>query len=213
MIRPGQGARRARRRVASLATRCHRGGDSGITLIEVMVSMSLVAVITSLFAGGIVQAYRLSTKNESMAIVQAELHDVFSRLDRQARYASSVSEPGHAGGNQYVEFVTSSAGTVVCTQYRVSTSTGKLQSRTWRQGAPASAWSTLASNVTSPAGFVRTVAAANGPRRQRLTVTLSLTAGRGSTATSHRSAVTYTALNTSLDTDSNQNACQPMGRP
>jgi hypothetical protein len=178
-----------------------------------MVSVSLVSVITSVFAGGIVLAYRLSTKNESMAAAQADLHAVFARMDRQVRYASSISEPGVAGANQYVEFVTSGTGPAVCTQYRVSAATGKLQSRTWEPGTPASAWSTLASNVTGPSGFVRTVATMNGPERQRLTVTLSVTAGEGSTATSQRSAVTYTALNTSLDTDGDHNPCQDMGRP
>ncbi len=212
MIRSGQGAGRTRRSAALPVSGC-APGDCGITLIEVMVSMSLMAVITSLFAGGIVQAYRLGAKNESMAAVQADLHNAFSRMDKQARYASSISEPGASGTNQYVEFVTSSSGTVVCTQYRVSTSTGRLQSRTWRQGGPTSGWSTLASNVTDPAGFVRTVAATNGPERQRLTVTLSVTSGKGSTATSQRSSVTYTALNTSLDTDTDHNACHAMGRP
>lgn len=175
--------------------------------------MSLMAVITSLFAGGIVQAYRLGTKNESMAAVQADLHHAFSRMDKQVRYASSISEPGSAGAHQYVELVTSSTGTAVCTQYRVSTSTGRLQTRTWRPGGAVGAWSTLASNVTDPAGFARTVAATNGPERQRLTVTLSVTAGKGSTATSQRSSVTFTALNTSLETDSDHNDCQAMGRP
>ncbi len=213
MTPTGQGAGRAGRRASLLASLRRPGGDDGITLIEVMVSTSLIAVVGSLFAGGIVQAYRLGAKNESMTAVQAELHNVFSRMEKQVRYASSISEPGDAHGNHYVEFVTSSTGTVVCTQYRVAASTATLQSRTWRQGEPPGAWSTLASNVTSPTAFERTVAAPNGPQHQRLTVQLSLMAGKGSTATSKRSAVTYTALNTSLDTDGNHNACQAMGRP
>ncbi len=181
--------------------------------MEVMASMSLMAVITSLFAGGIVQAYRLGTKNESMAAVQADLHNAFSRMDAQVRYASSISEPGGSGTHQYVELANSSTGTVLCTQYRVSTATGRLQSRTWAPGGPASGWSTLASNLTAPAGFVRTVAVPNGPERQRLTVTLSVTAGKAPTATSERSSVTFTALNTSLETDSDHDPCQAMGRP
>jgi prepilin-type N-terminal cleavage/methylation domain-containing protein len=187
--------------------------DAGVTLIEVMISMSLMAVVMTLVGSGVVLSYQIGNRTDALANVQASLHTTFSRLDAQVRYADGVSIPGAVGTNQYVEFISTAAGgTWVCTQLRAAPSTGLIQTRTLKQGGAVGTWSTLASQVVTPVSFARSGASVSGATHQQLTVTLSVKAGKGTTAESASAAMTFTALNSTVDTASDT-SCSSMGRP
>ncbi len=184
-----------------------------MTLIELMLSMSLMAVVTLLASSGLIMTYRVADRSEALADVQQALHMVYSRLDTQVRYADGISSPGlgTVASNKYVEFTASYTGATVCTQIRAVGSSGLLQSRTQPQGGSVGPWTTMASHLSAVA-FARTPAAMTGPGYQQLTISLTAQAGNGATAQTQLSSVSFTALNTTVETASDT-ACSTMGRP
>ncbi|MEV6634015.1 prepilin-type N-terminal cleavage/methylation domain-containing protein [Actinoplanes sp. NPDC051470] len=208
--------------------RRERTDDSGFSLAEVMVSMSVMSVVMVVFTSAILQAYKTSAKSESISIVQAQLQNAFQRIDREIRYASWISQPGQVGTAWYVEYAGYDGSS--CGQLRLETSGtaegpnnagGVLQWLTWPKAAPPAAGAagqTIASNVVAPdsAGpFERqaagtatgTGATAFTPDYQRLRVRLSARRGDSVAAVD----TTFTALNTSRDTPAT-NDCS-KGRP
>jgi prepilin-type N-terminal cleavage/methylation domain-containing protein len=185
--------------------------DGGFSLIELMISMALMSVVTALFTTGIVQVYQAQNFTDGVSETSAQIHNAFTRLDSDVRYASGISIPGAAGGNQYVEYDNTNSGADVCTQLRL-TPDGMLQLRRKSGAATASAWSVLASQLTAPSAtsFARTPAAANGNAYQQLSVTLTAQPA-GSSTPQESSSYTFTALNTSLDTASDT-VCNSLDR-
>jgi len=117
-------------------------------MIEVVVSLTLMAVLMTIFTTAVVQVYRNVNQTEAISTAQANLNTVFLRLDKEVRYASGISEPT-TGAPWYVEYLNTSRGTEVCTQLRL-TSDGLFQRRTWnRNEAPIhpSGWTVLASGI------------------------------------------------------------------
>jgi prepilin-type N-terminal cleavage/methylation domain-containing protein len=178
--------------------------DSGITLIEVVVSMTIMSVAMAIFTGGILQMYRVFNRSEATANAQSQINNAFLRLDKEIRYAAGISTPGAVGSDRYVEFLTTYTGTPVCTELRLRVAAKQLQRRTWVQGSSPlvpSAWVPLASEVSSTQPFTFTAADATF-NFQRLQLELTATSGSGGTATPKQTDVTFTALNTSLTTTS-----------
>lgn len=171
-------------------------GDAGFSLLEVTVGMAILSVVTAIAMTGIVQIFRTTTMTESAMTATANLHTAFTRLDDQLRYASAISAPADLNGVHYVEYATTNTGTAVCTQLRLDTSAGSLQSRTQRDGEPVTAWSTLATGVSAPGAFTRDVATTDGLPHQQLTIVLTIRSGD----TRKQSTTTFTALNTSAAT-------------
>lgn len=187
--------------------------DAGLTLLELAVAMFVMAIFTAIVTTGMLALYSTTNATQSASEAQQNLAVTFSRLDRQVRYASGVSQPGLVGDDPYVEYVTTVSGESVCTQLRLHRDTRQLQQRTWTQTAGAiqpSAWRQLASEVSGQTPF--TFAGANAQYMyQRLS--LSLRAEGGGTASRAARAFdgTFTALNTSLSTESDT-VCSE-GRP
>jgi Tfp pilus assembly protein PilV len=179
--------------------------DAGLTLIDVLVSMTIMTVITALFTAGIVQMYRMVNGTDDRAVAQSQVSVALLRIDKDVRYASGLSVPYTLSANQYVDFLVPKAGSSTCVQLRVVASTKVLQRRTWTWKANplgATPWVTIASNVTSPTPFTYT-----GPDTeisyQRLTVDLSVTTGPTGKTVTKNSKVTYTALNTTTKSVNN----------
>jgi type II secretory pathway pseudopilin PulG len=183
--------------------RCgERSGDEGITLIEVAVAMTIMAILMAIFTGAVIQMFRSADRVEAMAQAQAQNNTVFLRLDTAIRYASAISAPGTVGGNPYVEFLTSNTSTPVCTELRLNVSASQLQIRTWSQGASPlvpTIWVPIASNVTAttPFQFLDADATYNF---QRLRLTLVADIKSEGISASSSTDVTFTALNTELGT-------------
>jgi Tfp pilus assembly protein PilV len=173
-----------------------RRDDEGLTLIDVIVSMSIMSVVMGLFTTGIVQMYRMSNGTDAKSVAQSQVSLALLRLDKEIRYASGISPQYLLSGNQYVDFLLVQKGVPTCVQLRVAA--GQLEQRTWTYRATPfapSAWIQLASGITSTTPF--TFADADDTvSYQRLTVKLTASSGAGNSKSSKTSTVTYTALNT-----------------
>src|SRR3954454_8418783 len=80
-------------------------GDGGVTLVELLMSMSIMLVVMAVFTTGIIQLYRVSNAAGARSDAQARLSAALLRLDKQARTAAGISAPYLNGGNQYVELL------------------------------------------------------------------------------------------------------------
>ncbi|MGI5169966.1 PulJ/GspJ family protein [Spirillospora sp. CA-253888] len=174
--------------------------DDGITLVELVVTMGIMAVCMIMFTGGIVQLYRSAGRAESMAGTQSTLALAFQRLGKEIHYASAISRPGRAAAGPSVEFLTANTATPVCTQLLLDNASHRLRRRTWPQGAAPGRWTVLASGVGSAQPFTL-LPADVAFAFQRLRVRLSADAGPGRPDAADTAAdVTFTAFNTSPTT-------------
>lgn len=184
--------------------------DDGVTMIEVVVSLTLMAVLMTIFTTAVIDVYRNVNQTEGISTGQSELNNVFLRLDKEVRYASGISLQAKVGVEWYVEYLNTSRGTEVCTQLRL-TRTGLLQRRTWdRNQTPIqpTTWGVLGSNLgevsgTPPFSFSaadpsKTTGAASNFHQ----LTISLAALGRDDKHLAESSFTFTALNTSLATTS-----------
>jgi prepilin-type N-terminal cleavage/methylation domain-containing protein len=173
--------------------------DSGMTLIELVVTMTIFLVLMSVFTTGLVQMYASEGRTEAIMTAQSQMHNAFVRLDREIRYASAISTPDTVGVDSYVEYLTTNTGIAICTELRLNIAGAQLQWRTWTQGSSPltpTAWSPLASGVSSGQPFTF-VASENF---QRLRVQLAATPVGGVNVAA-ASDITFTALNTQRGAD------------
>lgn len=182
-------------RLASARQRMNRlraGDDTGLTLLEVVVSMTIMLVLMSIFTAGIVQMYRTSNKTEALSTAQSQMHIAFQRLDREIRYASAISTEGTVGSDWYVEYLSTNNGKERCTELRLQVGTAQLQRRTWDSGATPGAWGVLAANVRSSSPFT----VDHNGNFQRLRLQLAAASGSPSNPDTAAIDFTFTALNT-----------------
>ena len=197
--------------------------DVGTSMIELIVGMALMAVFMTIFTAAITTMYRSANKAESLNTTSAQLNQAFTRMDGTVRYASAISTPGRgADGNWYVEMLTTNTGARVCTQLRVNTATQQLQQRSWtapRAGnAPVPPFVPVANNVSNGSAgpgvgsqpFVLTPASNELPSAQ-LTMRLEASVGSGNSGTSSLSVTTFTAVNSSLDSQT-VGVCSDLAR-
>jgi type II secretory pathway pseudopilin PulG len=180
-------------------------GDAGITLVEVVVAVSIMAVAMSIFTTGIVQIYRAENKTESASNAQSAVNLAFLRLDRELRYASDISSPGQYNlKNWRVEYLVTNSGTALCNQLQLDVDRNELQRRSWSQGTidPTNppAWARVAAGVRAPEApddvhpFVLNTSFAF----KRLEVRLIATSGSGATKSTAKTDVTFTAMNSTV---------------
>jgi hypothetical protein len=179
-------------------------GDRGVTMMDVVVSMVLMAVFMSIFTRGTVQMFGTASRNQAVSDAQTQVTSAFLRLDREIRYAAGISNPRPVGADQYVEYLVTNTGTPICTELRMNLASQQLQRRTWRQGmtplAP-SAWVPLATSVVSPSPFA--YSAPDGTYNfQRLTLDLKVSIPVGDRPQVKETRVMFTALNTTISTKS-----------
>jgi prepilin-type N-terminal cleavage/methylation domain-containing protein len=185
------------------AARRRAGRDeSGFSLIEVVVAMSIMAIFMAMMTTGIIQVYQTVNRHDALATVATQVNVAFLRLDREIRYASDISTPAQVGSYWYVEYLTTNSDTPSCTELRLDLDRGLLQRQSWpKSGTPTGAWSVLASRVGPPPAtdsqplpfnLLRVSGTFNYPRLQ---LSLVATAGTGSTTATKQMAVTFTAVN------------------
>jgi hypothetical protein len=153
-----------------------------------------------------IQIYRSVNKNEAIAAARAEINITFGRLDKEIRYAAGISAPGVTGTDKYVEYLITNTGAPTCVQLRVHVSSAQLQRRSWLQsgGTPGS-WTSLASGITATNPFT-SYPATGDFAFQRLRIGMTTKHSSGATATKRQTDITFTALNTS-PTTSSDNVC------
>ena len=110
--------------------------DRGITIVELLVSMGMLAIVLAIVMAAIVTMSSNAVKAQATADAAADVRRVFQRLDKQVRYADAITAPGAgASGARYVELrtpsVASPTGNVMCTQWRWIPASGLIQMRSW----------------------------------------------------------------------------------
>jgi prepilin-type N-terminal cleavage/methylation domain-containing protein len=175
---------------------CPRG-DAGVTLVELVVSMTIMGIFMAMFTAAATQMFRFETNTETATSAQTQIHLAFLRLDKDIRYATGISAPSTA----YVEYLRTDEGQPVCAELWMDATGRALKSRTWPQGTtPASSWTTLATDASSALPFTLIPPAPPFNSQQlRLTITVG---PPGGTSTAKLMDVTFTALNTSSSTAS-----------
>jgi type II secretory pathway component PulJ len=179
--------------------------ERGDSLIELIVGMTIMVVFLAMFSASIVMISRTSSHAEAVESTASDVNFAFLRLDKQVRYAASISKPGTAGAasDWYVEFLTTNTGSSKCTQLRLATDVSELQARTWTVTeagySDLTAWTPYGNSVTS--GGVTN--ASTDPPFTLLTdsptslerLNVQLVATSGNPAVSSALDVTFTAIN------------------
>lgn len=188
--------------------RLRGGDDTGTTLIELTIALTLMSVFLAMFSTGVVRMFRSTNHSTATATAQSQIHIAFQRLDSALRYATSISQEGAVGSDWYVEYLTTYTGVALCRQLRL-TAGGLLQYRQWPQETPPPVFTTVASGLSATRPFTRTPAGTDGYTFERLTVNV-VTSGI-TDARTRQINVTFAALNSTPDT-SDQTVCTE-GRP
>jgi prepilin-type N-terminal cleavage/methylation domain-containing protein len=192
--------------------------DAGVTLIEVVVTLSIMSIFMAMFTTGMVQIYRSYNKVDATNAAQEQVNNVFLRLDKELRYASSIAPVTERARSSSFEFFLRRDGVPTCVQLRVRTDVGELQRRSWTQGTAVPAtWTTLLTGVAlvpaaqaTPMPTGSATAAPPFDREepttaqdyQRMRLYLTTTGGGAAAKTTRLTDITFTALNTSKSTDS-----------
>ncbi|GID95947.1 type II secretion system protein J [Amorphoplanes digitatis] len=148
----------------TVETAAPRPDDEGLSLIEMLITMSVMSIVMIVFTTGIAQVYWANGRIENSAVAQSQLNVAFQRFDRELRYASWIGQPELVDSHLwYVEFA--EADPTRCNRLRLDTTAqpsaggqngaGVLQLIRWTRGTwptgdpkPAtSAWATIASNL------------------------------------------------------------------
>ncbi|MFI7547848.1 hypothetical protein [Actinoplanes sp. NPDC049599] len=162
--------------------------DAGFTMIDVLVSTSVMVVVMALATAGILTMYRTANAVDAKSAAQSQLGLALQRLDREIRYAEGISEEYQVGTDWYVDFLAVQGTKRQCVQLRLS---GKqLSQRTWlydQTPLTRTAWRPLADGITSARPFDR-LPPSDVIGYQRLT--LDLRSGADA------NTATFTALNT-----------------
>lgn len=190
-------------------------GESGFTLIELLVAMGVFLVFISILLGSIVALSRGTSRVQTTAQSTNGALVVFSRLDRQVRYADAINFPGtDAQGIRYIEFrvpaASSANGLTTCYQWRYRPALNTIESRQWTDagGAIATSWSTKLSDVIDDGGvgypFGLKQADTSGTTQQQLI--LSIDAGNGTLKSGAAITSNFIARNSSVTSTSNTDA-------
>ncbi len=198
--------------------------ESGFTLMELVVSMTVMLIFMGMFTGAIMVLTGSQTKAQSTSETSAVTNTAFLWLDKTVRYAAAISSPGTGSGtgDWYVEFRVTHTGSEVCTQARLDIAKGQLQRRSWQViGSTASG---VTPWVPVVSGLVNGSAAANSADQpfvtkaptssegfQQLTINLVATGGPANAPTTSRATFSFTAINSTLPPPTS--ICQEVGRP
>jgi hypothetical protein len=194
--------RRARRRPTD---------DAGVTLIEVVVALGLTAVFMVMFTGAILQIYGTVNRTQAISDAQSQVNLAMTRLDKEIRYAAAIGEPS-TSADPYVEFLTNHTGTKTCHQLWLDVDQKLLKLRQWPAGDTPPSWAGVRPLVghLSAAQFTVPPRPA-GVTLDRLTVRLTAESGSGDTRSQKDTLVTFTALNTTPELNTDVEACR-VGR-
>ncbi|GAA3450871.1 hypothetical protein [Dactylosporangium matsuzakiense] len=193
----------------------HQGGDRGVTLAEMAVTMGIMSAVMAIFTTGVIQLFQAGNKNELVATTQAQLNNAFLRLDRELRYAAGFGPVriDAVTGTTTVEYINTgtASGTPECAQLQLYSTTSTLRRQVWPTGTkPVNKWAVLANSVVvkPPAdpGAKSTfaiIAPTENTAFQRLRVVLIVQSNPGRSQTLATTDLKFTALNSKAGTDPN----------
>lgn len=178
-----------------------RDPEAGMTLIEMVVTLTITGVVMAIATAGLLPMYRLTGDVDAHGAAQSSLSVTMMHLDDQIRYAVTIAVATDGRSASYLVAEPGVGRRCHALRWSGISGTGVLQQRGWAVGAaPGAVWSTLATDLRiDRAGFTRPLtvtAPTDDVAYQRLQVKLVASA-EGTTA--ERAAdVTFTALNTDL---------------
>ena len=128
--------------------------DAGFTMIDVLVSMTVMLVVMAVATAGISSMYRAANAVDAKSVAQSQLGLALQRLDREIRYAQGISDEYRVDGDWYVDFLAVQGTQRQCIQLRLAG--GQLAQRTWAYDVTPlnrTAWRPLAGGITSAQPF------------------------------------------------------------
>jgi prepilin-type N-terminal cleavage/methylation domain-containing protein len=205
-----------------------RNDDRGFSLIELLVSMVILAILMSVVVAATTTMYRNLRKSTGATDVLDVSRKVVSALDKQVRYANAVTASGAGpSGATYVEWRTgNSSQQQTCTQWRFDPVATTFAYRQWQPmltlSSPSVAstltgWRVEGKGIGLPAtgslfSLTSTTGAGAPSTHQQLTVAFTTTAGLQPKST-NRTQVSFTAVNTANATVPGSSVCNEGGRP
>lgn len=156
-----------------MTTAREKRGDEGFSLLEIMMSMTILSIVTSITIGAITQIYRTANRIENAALARDQLAISFSRLDKEVRYATWVNSPGQFNGAWYIEFETPTG----CRQ--LAFIGGALTLASWTPPATVGAATTLGTDLTVISGVKPFTLYAAGSQPFATSTAAAATAGVG----------------------------------
>jgi prepilin-type N-terminal cleavage/methylation domain-containing protein len=119
--------------------------EQGFTLIEVLVSMSILSMVMVVVLSAIIQIYGAVNSVDNTGFARDQIANSFRRLDKELRYAEWLSAPGQVGTGWYLEYALQTA----CRQLEYNN--GVLTLASWdpdaATGPAANSATTIASNL------------------------------------------------------------------
>ena len=200
--------------------------ERGATLLELVVAMTIMLVFLGIFGSSMIMMSRAQSKTAAVIDSADQLNRAFLWLDKNVRYSAAITSPAQslATNDWYVELENTTTGSEVCTQIRFDPSAGQLARRTWTVNGASyttpTSWLPVASGLsyakTSAGGtqtpFVSASSATGSETTQSLQVYLAAKSGPVEAAASSQTALTFTAINSTLP-KSSTSICQEAGRP
>ena len=194
--------------------RLRREHEAGFTLVELVVAMGIFTVLMTLVLTAVVGLARTTARVQNVADASDQLRTAFLTMDRQVRYADAVNFPGRtraaAAEAWWVETHTSAVAPgaqATCTQWRFTASSGRLERRTWPDGAFAgrSPWRTVASQLLPDPGAPPFVLVRADTTYTQQELDVHLRSGRSDTVTGGRSGLDsrFVARNSSVSSRGN----------
>lgn len=205
----------------SCPVRRPRADDDGYTLTEFIVAMGIFTIFLAVFGSGVVLMTRDTVRTQATIDTDNEGRRAYSALDKQVRNAAAINEPVSNGTGWYVEFRTDVAETGVrvpplCTQWRLDTTTDRLQVRTWNEGGTPTGWTTRAQGVTNPLADKPFALVKTGSTSTRQQLKIDWQMDAGPNAADQRVQGTLVARNTTASTSTNVSGnriCTDQGQP
>lgn len=192
----------------ALQSRLQASRDTGTTLVELVVAMTVMVTFFSVFTTIIVKIFDSTKSQQARSLNLDSTRNIVEVLDRQVRYANAVNTPVDTGTSLDVLWQAGSlGGQQTCYHWRVKA--GLLQYRSWLVPATAAvavptAWTTVGNGVTPEASapvFSITApldpanpAPAQSANRQQLR--LDFLSAHGTPAVGQATRLAFTALNT-----------------
>jgi prepilin-type N-terminal cleavage/methylation domain-containing protein len=186
-----------------------RGGESGFTLMELLVAMVIFTVFIVVVLTTIVAVSRSAVRTQLVGQSTNSTLVVFGIMDRQVRYADSINFAGLGTlGDRYIEFRVPATSTVgglkaICYQWRYSISNARLESRQWNEGdtSTMTAWSPKLTDVANDGDPTHPfqLVPANGSDKPRQQLTLTINPGANAQSAGASMSTTFIARNSSSD--------------
>ena len=133
-------------------TRERPADDRGFTLMELVVSMTIMSIVMTVVIAAIAQIYSATNRVDTASYDRSQLTIAFRRLDAEIRYATWLNTPGLVGTRYYEEYSVPNSG---CRELQFDTAAGVLTLYSWvlPSATPANPV-VLASSLTQLTGVV-----------------------------------------------------------